>query len=397
MSTSKILLWSAVVLRIIVSAFFYHPDIKSQHFHASFLSEGVINIYEYLAENKSKLPYTDTFNYPPLTYLSLGIWQQIATVLAGPGLKTWLWDWSENAIKTSTIFSYLLILKLPYICMDFLVLLFARHLIKNPISRTRFQYLWLFNPFSLYIIYMVGQFDIIPVLLSVISLILFKKSKYLLAGLMLGLGIALKTYPIVVVPFFLIHLPLKKSINFCLGVAIGWLASNIGFIFSPAYQDSVLKSSLASRIFSFKLGNIPVFIPYYLGLLFIARKRSEPNIIADIFIVTAAVVVFTKFHAQWLLWSLPFGLLMAAENKILKYVILCFYSLAFIWIFLLSDQYVLIGLFTPLNPYLATIPPLVSLAKIPPILSEYIQYALILICTGVYFLSFKNGKKQLWA
>jgi len=39
------LLFLAVALRLLVSAFLYHPDIKTFNFQSSFLKKGVVDIY----------------------------------------------------------------------------------------------------------------------------------------------------------------------------------------------------------------------------------------------------------------------------------------------------------------------------------------------------------------
>jgi len=59
-----------------IMPFLFHPDIKSQYFHAQFLQHGVLNIYQYLRKTKIYLGTKTTFNYPPLPYyvLEVGIY-----------------------------------------------------------------------------------------------------------------------------------------------------------------------------------------------------------------------------------------------------------------------------------------------------------------------------------
>ena len=98
--------------------FFYHPDIKSQHFHFQFFSKGVFNIYEYLYQNKSTLPYKDTFNYLPLTYYTFGFTQTITKPLLGNGLYQWLNDRGDNSNDHPNIIFYMFLLKIPYLILD---------------------------------------------------------------------------------------------------------------------------------------------------------------------------------------------------------------------------------------------------------------------------------------
>ena len=165
------LILSVLVLRLVIAAFFYHPDIKSQYYHAAFFKTGIINIYEFLQFNRTRLPYSDTFNYPPLTYIFLGSWQTLSSVISGPGLDDWLSDWSDRHLYNPDLFFYLLLLKLPYFIADFLILKLLISLVSPP-RRYPLALLWLFNPVSLYAIYAVGQFDIIPALMTVAALTL---------------------------------------------------------------------------------------------------------------------------------------------------------------------------------------------------------------------------------
>ena len=50
----KILFIFAIIIRLILTPLFYHPDIKSQNFHFQFLSQGKINVYQFIDENKGK-------------------------------------------------------------------------------------------------------------------------------------------------------------------------------------------------------------------------------------------------------------------------------------------------------------------------------------------------------
>ena len=75
---------------------------------------------------------------------------------------------------------------------------------------------------------------------------------------------------------------------------------------------------------------------------------------------TLAVLMFSRFHAQWAVWTLPFVMLTQARRPRLN-IFASFFALAFFaLIFLIPDQYLSVGLFTPLIPYLTTIPPLAA-------------------------------------
>ncbi len=116
----------AILIRILIMPFYFHPDIKTFNFQASFLKKGVWNIYSYLDEHKNKLPLKDGFVYFPLTYFFLGTYQIITTPILGSGFDSWLYDASTNSSIDMGVFRYLFILKLPYLVLDILIAFFLK-------------------------------------------------------------------------------------------------------------------------------------------------------------------------------------------------------------------------------------------------------------------------------
>src|SRR5581483_3617962 len=80
----------AILLRLLIMPFFFHPDIKTYSYQVSFLQKGILNIYSYLPENKAELPLKEEFVYFPLTYFTLGIYQIIASPFLGPDFYSWV-------------------------------------------------------------------------------------------------------------------------------------------------------------------------------------------------------------------------------------------------------------------------------------------------------------------
>ena len=80
----------AILIRLLLMPFYFHPDIKTYHFQSSHLQKGVFNIYSYLTENKQNLPIREEFVYFPLTYLFLGTYQIAASPLLGGDFNNWL-------------------------------------------------------------------------------------------------------------------------------------------------------------------------------------------------------------------------------------------------------------------------------------------------------------------
>jgi len=364
MSISKKLLHklivAGVIFRLFLMAFLYHPDLKSQYFHGQFLSQGIINIYDYLNNNRFKLGYSDSFNYPPLAYFFFGSQYSISHLLLGQQLTDWINDWGADHLYRPGIFLILLTLKFPYLLADLLLLYF---LIKIETHNSKLiTILWLYNPVSWYAIYITGQFDILPALTTVLCLFFIGRNKYLLAGFMLGLGAALKTYPILLLPGLFIIAPKLRDKFGLVAMGLGlWL---LGFFILKGSLSS-LQSGLVMSILSLGIPvsasqNILFYPLVYMLSLWLLYKN--PNKIVWFFLVaTISVITFSQFHFQWLLWSMPFFTIFVIKNKTLFIPVICFITFAFIHQFLLNDQYSLIALFSPINPNLAIIPSIPNL------------------------------------
>jgi len=108
----------AILLRVLIMPFYFHPDIKTYNYQSAFLKKGVFNIYNYLVDNKNSLPIREEFTYFPLTYISLGAYQILISPLLGPNFSTWISDASSQVVEKVGTFRYLFLLKLPYLIVD---------------------------------------------------------------------------------------------------------------------------------------------------------------------------------------------------------------------------------------------------------------------------------------
>ena len=385
-SLKTIILYS-VVLRLVFGSLLYHPDLKSQYFHGQFLSTGITNIYQYLTLNRFSLGYSDTFNYPPLTYLFFGSWYPVTKVLSGPGLGMWLNDWGAKSLFHPGLFTYLLVLKLPYLFADLALLWFLLRLF--PLHPRRTALIWLFNPVSLYAVYAVGQFDILPALATVAAVYFARKNRFSSAALLLSLGACLKSYPLLLLPFLVLAAP-KFSSKIMAGL-LGLLPWIVLFKLFPG-SGAVLQSGLSARLLTQYLymvsGSQGVLIypfVYILSLWLFFYSRTK-NLLWPFLVVTLSVILFSDYHLQWAMWSLPFLVLFSLRSRKFLLAAGIFILLLFINLLFLPDQYAYIGLLSPINPYLASVPSLPSLLPriFTPDLHQLVKS--ILVLTGLYLL-----------
>jgi hypothetical protein len=309
----KKLLILAIVLRLLVAAFLFHPDIKTYNFQSSFLKKGVFNIYTYLVENKKSLTLKDDFVYFPLTYFTVGGYQWIASPILGSGFNSWLADASSNSVvRNPNIFKYLVVLKLPYLVLDILIAFLLKKFFDDEEKGKKAFTLWLFNPFTIFLIYAFSNIDIYAVLLTVIAFLLLKRDKLLQASAVLGIAAGFKLYPVLFIPFLILKAKNVKE-KILAGVIPMLIMGTIVLPFwSPAFVQSAFLSGLTTRIFSpgFSIGFNESAI---VGLLAISALffygwviDKKINVFNYWIILLLSIFSFSHFHIAWLLWVAPF-------------------------------------------------------------------------------------------
>jgi hypothetical protein len=326
--------------------FFYHPDIKSQLFHSQYLSRGVVDIYSFVGNNRTKLPYPNVFVYLPLTYFFFGLVNIILLPFYPSTLLVWLNDWGFYQNNYPDFFKFMLILKLPYLIFDLLITV----LLKKLYPSSKAYLYWLFNPFVLYLVYILGNFDVIPAYLTLLCFYLLQKKQSFGAYLSLGLAIAHKAYPLIFLPIFLIKFSknLKQAIIHSFICLLPFILTVIPFYFKPAFQSSFFGSGLTQKIIETKFFHLPVFPLFYIFILIFFIFRRNTPLEKIVLLVFSAFIASVKFHAQWLIWFLPFITIYLTNKKFYLPLFLSF-VLCLIYTFLTNDNYLFWGHLTPID------------------------------------------------
>lgn len=367
----KKLLILAIFLRVLVAAFFYHPDIKTFNFQASFLKKGVFNIYSYLSENKAGLPLKEEFVYFPLTYFMLGGYQAVASPVLGNGFDAWLGNADSNTIMlNSGIFRYLLVLKLPYLILDILVAYLLFHFFDEKEKGKRAFTIWLFNPFTILIIYAFGNIDIFPVVLTLASLFLIKKDKPRLSAVALGVAAGFKLYPLLFVPFLALSgRNLKEKIWLGIVPFLIFGAISLPFLSQPFIQSTLI-SGLTTRIFNpgFNIGfgeSIIVGLFLFSALFFYAWLiDKKPNLFNYWILILFVIFSFSHFHIAWLLWIAPFVVILAVKKSKLSWPLFLLSLTVVVIPLLYQDRSMTISLYRIYSTWFDLLPtPFVAIQK----------------------------------
>jgi hypothetical protein len=348
----KKLLIIAVLLRLLVSGLLFHPDIKTIAFQTSFLKTGVTDIYTYLTNNKATLPLKEEFVYFPLTYFTLGGYQAIVSPLLGNGFDKWLADGSANSVVNNpNIFKYLIALKLPLILVDIAIAyLLLGFFVDRKKGELAFE-LWLFNPFTIILIYAFSNIDLYAVLLTLIAFLLIKQEKIIKASAVLGLAIAFKLYPLLFVPFLIVKGKNTKEKILAALIPISIFVATLLPFWSTNFVNSALLSGLSTRIFSpnfvIGFGESMIVGLMLLSIMFGYAWINEKSInLFNYFVVLLLTLFsFSHFHISWLLWIAPFLVILVIERPKLALPVFLWSTLAISIPFLYNDRSMTISLF----------------------------------------------------
>ena len=179
------------------------------------------------------------------------------------------------------------------------------------------------------------NWDLIPIGLVMWSLLLWSRKAAFWAGIVLGVAIAAKFYPIVLLgPWFLLCLRAGKLKDFgklFLGAAIAWLVANLPFMIGNFdgwvhfYEFSQTRGQDWGSIwYAVTLWGLPQIPPDMLNmvatgsflvlcagiaaLILFAPKR--PRLIPMLFLVIAAFAVTNKVYSpQYVMWLVPLAVL----------------------------------------------------------------------------------------
>lgn len=367
----KKLLILAIILRLLVATFYFHPDIKTYNFQASFLRHGVFNIYSYVANHQADLPIKEPPVYLPLTYLVVGGYQAVAAPILGKSFDSWLGNAGVNSfIKDPNIFRYLLVLKLPILAFDVAIAYLLMRFFDDKGDKKKVFTFWLFNPFTVLIFYVFSNVDIYPVALTVLGMLAAKENKLLKASAFFGIAAAFKLYPLLFVPFiFLKAVGWKNRLRTIVVPIAVLLLVSLPYM-SGAFIHSALISGLTTRIFNPGitvgfgeygiLGLVGVTMLFFYGWLFDENINLFNYLIALFLIIFS----FSHFNIQWLAWIGPFVVILAVKKPKLSLALFVLALFAISIPFLYEDRSMSVGLIRVYSNLFDVLPtPFVALQK----------------------------------
>lgn len=355
----------AILLRLLIMPFYFHSDIKITYFKTSFLGKNVVDIYSYLDKNIDNLTIKENFTYFPLTYFLLGGYQILISPFLGEDFNNWLSDASQTASDRVGVYRYLFLLKLPYLAFDLAVAFLLLGFFQDKSDKKKIFTLWLLNPFTIILIYVFSNIDIIVVFFSVVSLLLLRKQKILLAAFFLGIGASFKVFPLLFLPYLLIYgKGTAEKIKIALAGILPFIISIAPFLHSQSFKDAALVSGLTTRIAfpGVQIGfgeTLMVCIVSITSLFFWVYTKNSKDIKEYWFHILALLLLLLStihYHIQWILWVAPFLALLDVFKESTKKLAIIWMIVAVLIPLLYDDKSMGVSLLSAISPLYNLLP-----------------------------------------
>ena len=316
-----------LLIRFIFLPFFFHRDLLS--------------VYQRAAETIS----TSNFGFDLLQLLTnmihsiylfiiKSIFQAINEVfpilLEKDSWISWIsFNSSYNVFTALTLFK-ILYLMFDIVCM-FLILRLSFD--EEPKNKLRVFKFWIFNPIVIFVLYIFARHDVIGVFATLMALLLAKKGRKYWAIIVLAFAIALRFFPIMILPilvFYLVRTKKEYIILSLLGVSglaavelfayFGFGRSVIFSLLSTEHFDFILSTKL--DLFPGSHSSIFIFVALYIFIILSFLHIKKKNF--DILLNYGAIIYLTYvglcyFHPQYMLWTVPFLIITFVRRKSLLY------------------------------------------------------------------------------
>lgn len=332
-----VILLLAFFSRLIFSPFYGHPWDMYIWIKSGELALSNINIY--LLENPVDYPW-GFYAYPPM----------------------WLyWLASVTLIRKAVenLYFTVFMIKFPIILADvatgYLIFRIAKKLEYSEKNALIISSIWLFNPITFFVSSIWGMFDSIAVFFMVAALSSILSGKYTRAGILAGIGVAVKLLPALLIPPTLIYLiKVKKErkkkllINFIIIPSIVFVLTSLPFLGTPIqYFKHILQHAESVGTFTYWTALSTVvntsifwFIPLliYGVVLAVYSRKFKGGVHEYIRVLGATVLTFIalspKVNIQHTLTFIPLLLMYKGflERREVQYKFAYFVIAGVVWL-----------------------------------------------------------------
>lgn len=312
-----IILFFILLFIILIMISFSFPDLFAMYYVPNHLFDG--NIYTWVNNYKQICNWVSA-TWPPLYYYTFGLYIILIQKLGLLNPK--LFTSSSCPVYTLILNQvFLFWAKLPFLMLH----IASSWLFAQQFKTKQFQWFlfWLINPITIFVSFMMGQFDIVPVFFLLLAFYFLSKQKNIyLTALALGLGAAFKHYPfLLMIPFVvLVTRSLRDKFIFIFLVTIPYV-----LIMIPEFNKDFLRMlsfSENQKMLQSGLNIGGIYISIYivlyaiLTLLVLFEKQKNFNNLIKYCLLFTIIYFFTaSWFSQRILFLLPPLFLFAGKNK----------------------------------------------------------------------------------
>ena len=322
--SNKVFLYG-LILKIILSFLFAGKYLKDAFipFVTYFFESGFSNPYELFYNSGAG----DAFPYPPFMLYFLGFFGGFASNLSP------------------------FLIRIPMLLADIGILLVLSRLLRGKATKI-LKYYWL-SPVLIYITYIHGQLDVVPIMFLLASSYFLFKKKNILSALVLGLGIASKTNLVLVIPFYVLYIwknnnekKLTRLVAPAVVTFMVVLILNLPYINSEAYIKMVYANSEQSKVWNAgfpMIGTLKYYIIPAVYIILLAIATRFKHISKDLFLIFigfsfSVLLIFIAPQPGWYYWILPFFVYFAIRENKFSFLPILILQLAFFIYFALIPE-----------------------------------------------------------
>lgn len=366
-----------LAVRVVLMPLAFHADLLAVYWRAHLIAYKGELFSSYLVNMGAHYVHAASLRLlDPLLPAPEAVWTQ-----------PWWWADSRGLIPQVTrefaaapdVFSTLFALKLPYLAFDLAAGLALLGLVAaaRPEAIRRAWAFWMLSPVGLYATYVFGRYEAFAVALVVLAVLAVEHKRPWTAALLLGLGITMRTYPLLLVGVFvfvavrglwrqaawvglaLTPFALTMLSNRLLGGDAGELARLRDIPPGDAFLAVIMPIEGAGDIY---LLLVVVFAVYgiLLGRSYGWWGRAPApaqELWLWLMLVHAGIFAFSTFSTHYFMWFTPFVALALARRPQWRGVLvlhLLQVGISLVVTDLINGPQTLLGLFTPLAPVAAT-------------------------------------------
>jgi hypothetical protein len=260
------------------------------------------------------------FWYPPLLYYIFKVYQGIA--LGSSSIIQSAINGINNPallISNPAIFRTLFILKFLYIGFDFGIAILLWKLFQRPTDQKLALGLWLFNPIVIYVAYVHGQFDMLPLFFIVLAIYLAKNEHLYWAAFLLGIAGCLKNYPLLfLIPFVIV---LGKTVGKRIVLLILGTFPYLVLMLPYLHRYSTSFGTFSNWFFKagYDLGfgaQVYFFLIFYAVLAwyhYYRHAHAFEDFWHACFAILLVYLQFSYFDVHYWVWLIPFAIIYWVE------------------------------------------------------------------------------------